>query len=101
MPLLKEIKSRTKIPFVLHGGSGVSDKKIKAAIKEGVNIINIGSDIKIAFCTTLIDTCSKNNAETDPRNLLKPSIKAVEEAAIKAMKLFNSINRVAYRSIET
>jgi fructose-bisphosphate aldolase class II len=101
MPLLKEIKSRTKIPFVLHGGSGVADKKIKAAIKEGVNIINIGSDIKIAFCSALIDACIKNRAETDPRNLLKPSIKAVEAAAIKAMKLFNSINQVTFNSIET
>jgi fructose-bisphosphate aldolase class II len=101
MPLLKEIKFRTKIPFVLHGGSGVADKKIKAAIKEGVNIINIGSDIKIAFCSTLIDTCLKNRGETDPRNLLKPSIKAVEEAAIKAMTLFNSVNQASYDFIET
>lgn len=52
--LLKQIKSKIKKPFVLHGGSGIKDAKIKKAIKEGVNIINIGSDIKIAFCSALI-----------------------------------------------
>ena len=99
--LLKEIKARTKKPFVLHGGSGNSDQKIKKAIKEGVNVINIGSDIKIAFCKTLIDTCSKNKKETDPRNLLKPTIEAVEKVVFNKMKLFGSANKVYLKDIET
>ena len=46
MDLLIEIKNKTKKPFVLHGGSGVDREKIKASIGAGVNIINIGSDLK-------------------------------------------------------
>ncbi len=92
--MLKEIKKKAKQPFVLHGASGINDAKIKRAIKEGVNIINIGSDIKIAFCRTLIHTCDANRKETDPRNLLRPTIKAVEEVVFKKMKLFGSANRV-------
>lgn len=99
--LLKEIKEKTKIPFVLHGGSGVDKEKIKAAIAEGVNIINIGSDIKLAFCETLIKHCLENRKETDPRNLLKPTIKAVEDVALRAMKLFGSAGRVKIGEVET
>ena len=99
--LLKEIKDKVKKPFVLHGGSGVAEEKIKRAIKEGVNIINIGSDIKIAFCTTLIRNCLKNKKETDPRNLLAPTIKAVEKVVYDKMKLFGSAGRIKGREVET
>ncbi|MBU1684297.1 class II fructose-bisphosphate aldolase family protein [Patescibacteria group bacterium] len=91
--LLKQIKSKIKKPFVLHGGSGIKDAKIKKAIKEGVNIINIGSDIKIAFCSALIKNCVKNKKETDPRILLKPTILAVEKVVINKTKLFGSAGR--------
>ncbi len=99
--LLREIKQKTKKPFVLHGGSGNSDAKIKRAIKEGVNIINIGTNIKVAFSKTLIGNCKKNPKETDPRNLLKPSIAAVEKVAIKHMKLFGSAGRIEFNDVET
>ena len=101
IPLLKEIKAKTKKPFVLHGGSGVDAKKIKKSIKEGVNIINIGSDIKIAFSKTLITNCKKNPKETDPRNLLRPTIKAVEDVVIKHMRIFGSNNKIDIKDIET
>ncbi len=99
--LLKEIKAKTKIPFVLHGGSGVAMSKIKEAIKNGVNIINIGSDIKIAFSRTLIKNCCAHKQETDPRKLLKPTIAAVEKVVFGAMHNFGSANRIHFKEIET
>lgn len=99
--LLRDIKQKTKKIFVLHGASGVPDKKIKRAIKEGVNIINVGTDIKVAFSKTLINTCAKHKNETDPRNLLKPSIQAVEKIVSGKMKLFGSAGRIIIRSITT
>ncbi len=100
IPLLKDIKRETKKPFVLHGGSGVKEEKIKEAIKSGVNIINIGSDIKIAFSRTLIKNCAENKNETDPRNLLRPTIDAVAETVKKSMKLFGSDGRIDFGDTE-
>lgn len=99
--LLRAIIAKIKIPFVLHGGSGVADKKIKKAIAEGVDIINIGSDIKIAFCSTLINNCLKNRKETDSRKLLGPTIEAVENVVYNKMKLFGSAGQVKIREVET
>lgn len=93
LSLLKAIKKAVDIPFVLHGGSGVDNNKIRKAIKEGVNIVNIGTDLKVAFCQTLIKVCSENKNETDPRNLLKPTIKAIEKVVFEKMKLFGSAGR--------
>lgn len=99
--LLKLIIKLTKKPFVLHGASGVEDKKIKRAIKEGVSIINIGTDIKVAFCKTLIETCIKNKKEIDPRNLLVPTISAVEKIVLAKMKLLDSSGQVFFHEVET
>lgn len=101
MKILRKIKKAVKIPFVLHGGSGVKVETIKKSIKEGVNIINIGSDIKIAFSRTLIKNCLANKRETDPRKLLKPTIDAVQKVAMEQMVIFGSINRVNMDDIET
>ncbi len=93
--MLKEIKEKTKKPFVLHGGSGVADAEIVKAIKYGVNIINIGTDIKVAFSRTLIDMCCKNKNETDPRKLLAPAIDAVAGIVARKMKLFGSSGKIS------
>jgi fructose-bisphosphate aldolase class II len=99
--LLRAIKKAIAIPFVLHGGSGVNSRQIKKAIKEGVNIINIGTDIKVAFCRTLIEVCLKNRQETDPKNLLKPTIGAIEKVVFEKMKLFGSAGRFVAGEAET
>lgn len=99
--LLKSIRKAVKIPFILHGGSGVDDKKIKRAIKQGVNIINIGTDLKVAFCQSLVKECLKHRRETDPRNLLKPTIGSVEKVVIEKMKLFGSAGRFPIDRLET
>jgi len=99
--LLKAIKKSVKIPFVLHGGSGVNNIKIRKAIKEGVNIINIGSDLKVIFCRILIKACLENKNETDPRNLLKPTIIAIEKVVSEKMKLFGSAGRFMTGEAET
>jgi len=60
LSLLKAIKKSVNLPFVLHGGSGVLNSQMKKAIREGVNIINIGTDLKVAFCQSLIKVCLEN-----------------------------------------
>lgn len=99
--LLGDIKKATKIPFVLHGGSGVEPEKIKKAIKAGVNIINIGTDIKVAFTDAIKKSCRENPKETDPRKLLTPCIEAVEKVVAAQMDLFGSSGRCDFKEIET
>jgi fructose-bisphosphate aldolase, class II len=88
--LIKSIKVNTMKPFVLHGGSGNNADDLQKAISLGTNIINIGTDIKVAFSRTLTKTCSENPQETDPRKLLKPTINAVKNVVIEKAEMFGS-----------
>lgn len=88
--LIKDILKKIDRPFVLHGGSGVSDQEIKKAIRLGVDIINIGTDIKEAFVKAVVKVAQANSQLSDPRDLLNPAIQAIKEVAINKMKLFGS-----------
>jgi fructose-bisphosphate aldolase, class II len=77
-------------PLVLHGASGVPSEIIHAAITNGVAIINIDTELRIAFSHTLRDTLAANPAEIDPRKILAPSIAAVEAAAAKKLVEFGT-----------
>ena len=46
---IAEIHSKVKAHLVLHGGSGVPDDQIKAAVKAGIRKVNFGTDVCAAF----------------------------------------------------
>ena len=58
---LQEIKEATKMPLVLHGGSGSGDENIKNSVKYGINKINVGCDFMNANTEAI-----KKHLEKDP-----------------------------------
>lgn len=51
------------IPFVLHGGSGVKQAYLLAAIKQGIAKVNIGTEIRQAYEAALRETGSITTAQ--------------------------------------
>ncbi len=82
-----EIHKKIKIPLVLHGASGVPDKQIRAAIKFGVAVFNIDTDLRVAFNKALRTNIKKHPEIYDPRKLFKPATDALQEAAEIKIKL--------------
>jgi len=54
---IKEIKDATGVALVLHGGSGVPDDQIQAAIKAGVRKMNFSTDL----CYSFLDACRERD----------------------------------------
>ena len=50
---LKEIQTITKVPLVLHGGSGISRQEIKKTIKLGIAKININTELRFIWKKSL------------------------------------------------
>lgn len=46
---IREIRARTGVPIVLHGGSGVPDDQLRMAIDAGVRKVNFATDLNCAF----------------------------------------------------
>ena len=54
---IKAIKKETDVALVLHGGSGVPDEQIKAAIKAGIRKMNFSTDL----CYSFLDACRERD----------------------------------------
>jgi fructose-bisphosphate aldolase, class II len=92
-PRLKKIRELVNIPLVLHGGSGLTTQTFKKAIKNGVSVINIDTNLRLAFINALKATISKESNIIDPRKTLTPSTDAMQAEVEKMMKIFGSNNK--------
>lgn len=87
---LKQIRKAVKVPLVLHGASGVSDKQIRQAIRLGVVIFNIDTDLRVAFNQALRQNLKKHPQIYDPRKILGPATDALQKEAEKKIKLLKA-----------
>ena len=89
--LLKKIKSKVSIPFILHGGSGISDEDIKKSIAEGgIVTVNIDTEIRLAFTNALEKFYAGSKRTSDPRKILSLARAAAQKKVEEKIKLFGS-----------
>jgi len=74
------------VALVLHGGSGIPDGQIRAAIEVGIANIHINTDIRVAYAEALREEFSKNPDETAPE--------AVKKIVKEKLELFGAKNRI-------
>ena len=79
----------SKVPLVLHGGSGIPKEVIWEAKKYGLIKINYGSDLRKEFIRTFGEAYESNHNEHDVIHL---SIESVDNVCDKAMELVTMIN---------
>ena len=88
---IKEIKDAVKIPLVLHGGSGVPDDQIKAAIKAGIGKVNFGTDLCYSFIDKIFET-DRSKIAIDV--FMYDPIDAVKDFAVSKIRLLGANDRV-------
>ncbi len=84
---IAEIHAATKAHLVLHGGSGVPDEQIRAAIKAGITKINFSTDLCLTFIDKVLET-SRELIAVD--KFMKDAINACKEFALDKMRLLGS-----------
>lgn len=92
IPRIRSIHEKVKIPLVLHGASGVDENIVHEAISAGIAIINIDTELRIAFTEALRKSLSDQPEEVDPRHIFKPVIEAVKQTAMRKLKQFGTKN---------
>lgn len=91
---VKTIREATGgMPLVLHGGSGIPDEQVKAAIKAGIRKMNIGTDVCCAFADGTKEILSDPKRSLAVDLFMKHPIEAVKKLAIEKIKLLGADNR--------
>ncbi|MBN2880448.1 class II fructose-1,6-bisphosphate aldolase [Candidatus Woesearchaeota archaeon] len=112
--ILKEIKSKLKMPLVLHGASsvypelvekvnshggemenahGVTDSLLKKACKLGINKVNTDTDLRLAFTGALRESLMRNKTSFDPRKYLIMARDDITKVVERKIKVFGSQNK--------
>ena len=85
---VKAIREATGgIPLVLHGGSGIPDEQVKAAIKAGIRKMNIGTDVCCAFAEGTKETLDDPNRSLAIDLFMKHPIETVKKLAVDKIRL--------------
>ncbi len=112
--LVKRIKELVKIPLVLHGASsvekdivdmaeaygaklkgakGIPLESIREAIKNGINKINIDTDLRLAFTAATRKVLAESPEEFDPRKILGPARDLMVHTMRNKMRAFGSAGK--------
>ncbi len=85
---VKAIREATNnTPLVLHGGSGIPDDQVKAAIKAGIRKMNIGTDVCCAFADGTLETLNDPNRSLAIDLFMKKPIEFVKALALNKIRL--------------
>jgi ketose-bisphosphate aldolase len=87
---IAQIKSATRIPLTLHGGSGTDDEDLRKAIVAGINIVHINTELRVAWRRGLEEELTKKPNEVVPYKVLPFAVEAVKQVALSRLKLFNN-----------
>ena len=88
---VKAIREATGgIPLVLHGGSGIPDDQVKAAIKAGVRKMNIGTDVCCSFAEGTLESLNDPNRSIAIDIFMKKATQSVKELALDKIRLVGS-----------
>ncbi len=88
---VKQISDSTGIPLVLHGGSGNSEDDFKQSIANGIAIVHINTEIRVAYKQGLQIGLTENPDEVAPYKFLKQSVKAVQDVVTDKLRFFNNL----------
>ena len=84
---IAEIHEAANVHLVLHGGSGIPDEQIQAAIGAGIRKINFGTDV----CCSFLDACRKVDGSVIALDLfMREPTEAVKQFAIGKIRLLGA-----------
>jgi fructose-bisphosphate aldolase class II len=87
---IAEIKSAVQIPLTLHGGSGTDDEDLRKAIRAGINIVHINTELRVAWRRGLEEGLRKEPDEVVPYKILPFALESVEQVVRSRLALFNA-----------
>jgi fructose-bisphosphate aldolase, class II len=93
LELLQRIRDAIDVNISLHGGSGTPGSFFEAAARIGVSKINVNSDLRYAYRTTLERQLREHPDEYALVKLIEPVIEAVQDVVEQRIDLFGATGR--------
>ena len=93
LELLRQIRDAIDVNISLHGGSGTPGHFFQAAAQIGVSKVNLNSDMRYAYRTTLEQQLRAHPEEYAIVRLMPPVVRAVQDVVEAHIDLYGSAGR--------
>ena len=90
---LNKIKRITKVPLVMHGGSGLNARDYSNSIANGISKINYYTNMALKAAQTVKEKLNNSPGNLFYHDLMMWSIETFKEEVRKTIKLFGSNNK--------
>lgn len=86
-----EISLAIGIPMVLHGASGNSAEDIRGAVKAGVAIVHVNTELRIAYRSGLMKALSEHPDEISPYKYLRSAKLAMQKVVEEKLRIITGL----------
>ena len=84
---IKKIAKAVSVPLVLHGASGNTDEEVSAAIKAGIRIVHINTELRMAYKKGVEKGLSSD--ELAPYKFMAEGVEEMKNLVTEKLKVFN------------
>lgn len=85
---IEELRAACGVPLVLHGGSGSSDEDFQGAVRAGISLVHINTDIRVAYRKGIEAGLAKDADEIAPYRFLAQGVEGVQKETERYLRLF-------------
>jgi ketose-bisphosphate aldolase len=89
---IAEIKAAANCFLTLHGGSGTADQDFVGAIRAGIDIVHVNTELRVAWRRGLEEGLAADSSEVVPYKILPGATAAVEGVVKSRMRLFTGLS---------
>ncbi|HUN57131.1 MAG TPA: class II fructose-bisphosphate aldolase [Candidatus Binataceae bacterium] len=86
---IAEIKTAASVFMTLHGGSGTHDEDFQQAIRAGMNIVHVNTELRFAWRGGMERALQAQPGEVAPYKILPPVVQDVSEVVKRRLRLFS------------
>lgn len=84
-----EISEAADVPLVLHGGSGIEESDFREAIKNGITVVHINTEIRVAYRKGIEERFAEDADQIAPYKYMDKGRDGVAEVVTERIKLFS------------
>jgi len=88
---VKEISEAVNIPLVLHGASGNTADDIRKTVKNGVAVVHVNTELRLAYRAALVKELSEDHEEVSPYKYLKPAKLAMQKVVDDKLRIVSML----------
>ncbi len=92
--VLEETNRLIDIPLVMHGGTGVPQESLKKSIILGINKVNIGTDLKVAYFNALSEGTINHAEDMNLIEVMRAAKNNVKDIVKTKMRLLGASGKI-------